>query len=239
MKCAVILPTYNEAENIAAMLKNLRAVQNGLEIIVCDDHSPDGTAETARAADPAARVLLHEGPKGLSHSVVQGFQSADAEILICMDSDGQHRPEDLPAVIAAAEQHGFAVGSRFVPGGGFTERWNPFRLFVSRASALLAKLFLGTKLRDPMSGFFAVKREIFLRALPHLNPTGFKIMLEMAAIATAQNPALKIQEVPIRFALRQAGESKTSFRVARQYLRMLFECRKTCRALRRKEHCGK
>lgn len=229
---SLVFPTYNEAENIGKTISAIRALNiPDLEIIVCDDHSPDGTAEAAKKADPETNVLLHEGPRGLSASVVYGFERAKGDLLICMDADGQHRPEDLPAVIQDALTSGFAVGSRFVPGGGFQERWSAFRLFVSRASALLAKIFLGTKLHDPMSGFFAVRKEIFLSTLPYLNQGGFKIMLEMASIATALNKDLQIRETPIRFALRHAGESKTSARIAFQYLVMLFACRKVRKKL--------
>ena len=231
---SVILPSYNEAESIGSTVRALRSLNlPDLEIIVCDDHSPDHTIDAVRAADPLAVPLTHEGPRGLSASVVYGFEHAEGDILVCMDADGQHRPEDLPAVAAAAEECGFAVGSRFVAGGGFEEKWSPFRLFVSRASALLAKMFLGTPLRDPMSGFFAVKRTVFEAARPHLSPAGFKIMLEMAAVASVQDPALEIREVPIRFALRKAGASKASARIAFQYLGMLFACRRMCAELRK------
>lgn len=230
MLISIVLPTYMEAASIGTTLKKLRAaaVSEPLEIIVCDDHSPDKTLDAVRSADPDAIPLEHEGPRGLSASVVYGFERAKGDILVCMDADGQHRPEDLPAVIRAAKTAGFSVGSRFVSGGGFQERWSLCRLFVSRSSALLAKLFLGTPLRDPMSGFFAMKREIFLAVRPYLNLSGFKIMLESAAIASALDPALKIEEVPIQFALRKAGTSKTSATIAFQYLAMLFACRKTC-----------
>ncbi len=229
---SLIFPTYNESESIAETLKNIRSLQiPALEIIVCDDHSPDHTLEAAAAADSDAVLLTHDGPKGLSPSVIYAFKQAKGDILVCMDADGQHRPADLPALIQAIEKSGFAVGSRFVPGGGFQDKWPWYRLLVSRVSAWLAKVFLHTEIRDPMSGFFGLKRDIFLKILPCTDPGGFKIMLELATFANALIRDLQITEVPILFANRKAGKSKASIRIGMQYLRMLFSCRKRLKQL--------
>ena len=229
---SVILPSYNEAESIGNTVRALRGLAiPDLEIIVCDDHSPDHTLDAVRAADPLAVPLTHEGPRGLSASVVYGFEHAEGDLLVCMDADGQHRPEDLPAVAGAAEQCGFAVGSRFVAGGGFQEKWSPFRLFVSRTSALLAKMFLGTRLHDPMSGFFAVKRAVFEAARPHLSPAGFKIMLELLFLLTRRG-GFRVGEYGITFGKRIHGKSKLSMRVIWEYLGMLIRLRRQLKGKR-------
>ncbi len=226
---SIILPTYNEAENIAPMCGKLFALGiPGLEVIVADDHSPDGTAEAAErfAAETKlpVRVVRHEGPRGLSPSVVCGFDGSKAEILVCMDADGQHRPEDLPSVLKAVrEGAALAVGSRHVPGGGFTERWNWFRSLASSAAALAAKVCLGIGLRDPMSGFFALRRADWESIRGHMSPEGFKVMLEIAFLLKLRGNA-EIVECPIQFAMREKGKSKLSDKVVFQYLAMLLRC---------------
>ena len=240
MNVSVILPTFREKENIAGMIRALDALHlNGLEIIVADDHSPDGTAEAAMEAagtvSTPVRVEQNPGPRGLSPSVVHGFAKASGDILVCMDADGQHRPEDLPGLLAEFERDpapALVVGSRHVPGGGFTEKWNLFRVMCSDGAAFAARLVLGVPLNDPMSGFFAVRRDAYERVAPHLSPTGFKIMLELAFLFTLTK-CDAIVEHPITFAMRQHGESKLSGRVMAQYLAMLWRCFRTRPSLRK------
>ena len=241
MNVSVILPTFREKENIAGMIRALDALHlNGLEIIVADDHSPDGTAEAAMEAagtvSTPVRVEQNPGPRGLSPSVVHGFAKASGDILVCMDADGQHRPEDLPGLLAEFVRDpapALIVGSRHVPGGGFTEKWNLFRVMCSDGAAFAARLVLGGPLNDPMSGFFAVRRDAYERVAPHLSPVGFKIMLELAFLFTLTK-CDAIVEHPITFAMRQHGESKLSGRVMAQYLAMLWRCFRTRSSLRKK-----
>ena len=241
MNVSVILPTFREKENIAGMIRTLDALHlDGLEIIVADDHSPDGTEEaaleTAKTLRTPVRVEQNPGPKGLSPSVVHGFEKASGDILVCMDADGQHRPEDLPGLLAEFERDpapALVVGSRHVPGGGFTEKWNLFRVMCSDGAAFAARLVLGITLKDPMSGFFAIRRDSFDRVKNCLSPEGFKIMLELAFLLSLTGRD-KVLEHPITFAMRKHGESKLSGRVIAQYLAMLWRCVRTRPALRKK-----
>ena len=241
MNVSVILPTFREKENIAGMLRALDALRlPGLEIIVADDHSPDGTEEaaleTAQTLRMPVRVEQNPGPKGLSPSVVHGFAKAGGDILVCMDADGQHRPEDLPGLLAEFDRTpapALVVGSRHVPGGGFTEKWNIFRVMCSDGAAFAARLVLGVPLNDPMSGFFAVRRDAYERVAPYLSPVGFKIMLELAFLFSLTK-CDGIVEHPITFAMRKHGESKLSGRVMAQYLAMLWRCFRARPALRKK-----
>ena len=240
MTVSIILPTFREKESIPAMLRALDALRlPDCEIIVADDHSPDGTEEaaleTAKTLRTPVRVEQNPGPRGLSPSVVHGFAKASGEILVCMDADGQHRPEDLPGLLAEFEHDpapALVIGSRHVPGGGFTEKWNLFRVMCSAGAAVAARLVLGVPVNDPMSGFFAVRRDAYERVAPHLSPAGFKIMLELAFLFSLTKRDA-IVEHPITFAMRKQGERKLSGRVMAQYLAMLWRCFRTRPALRK------
>ena len=239
--CSVILPTFREKDSIPAMLRSLDALGlPGLEIVVADDHSPDGTEkaalETAKTMRTPVRVEQNPGKRGLAPSVVHGFEKATGDILVCMDADGQHRPEDLPELLAEFDRDpelSMAIGSRHVPGGGFTEKWNLFRVMCSDGAAFAARLALGITLKDPMSGFFAIRRDAFDRVKPCLSPEGFKIMLELAFLLSLTGRD-KVLEHPITFAMRKYGESKLSGRVIVQYLAMLLRFMRTKKTLRRR-----
>ena len=239
--CSVILPTFREKDSIPAMLRSLDALGlPGLEIVVADDHSPDGTEkaalETAKTMRTPVRVEQNPGKRGLAPSVVHGFEKATGDILVCMDADGQHRPEDLPGLLAEFDRDpelSMAIGSRHVPGGGFTEKWNLFRVMCSDGAAFAARLALGITLKDPMSGFFAIRRDAFDRVKPCLSPEGFKIMLELAFLLSLTGRD-KVLEHPITFAMRKYGESKLSGRVIVQYLAMLLRFMRTKKTLRRR-----
>ncbi len=241
MTVSVVLPTFREKESIPAMLRALDALNlPDLEIIVADDHSPDGTEaaalETAKTLRTSVRVEQNPGARGLAPSVVHGFSKASGEILVCMDADGQHRPEDLPGLLAEFDRDpalSMVIGSRHVPGGGFTEKWNLFRVMCSDGAAFMARLALGISLKDPMSGFFAIRREAFDRVKSCLSPEGFKIMLELAFLLSLTGHD-KVLEHPITFAMRKHGESKLSGRVIAQYLAMLGRFVRTKKAIRRR-----
>jgi dolichol-phosphate mannosyltransferase len=238
---SVVLPTFREKDSIAPMLCALDALDlPGLEVIVADDHSPDGTEEaaleTAKTLRIPVRVEQNPGVRGLAPSVVHGFSKANGEILICMDADGQHRPEDLPGLLAEFDRDpelSMVIGSRHVPGGGFTEKWNLFRVMCSDGAAFAARLVLGITLKDPMSGFFAIRRSAFDRVKSCLSPEGFKIMLELAFLLSLTG-CDEVSEHPITFAMRKHGESKLSGRVIVQYLAMLMRFARTKRSLRRR-----
>ena len=238
---SVILPTFREKDSISPMLRALDALNlSGLEIIVADDHSPDGTEEaaleTAKTLKAPVRVEQNPGVRGLAPSVVHGFSKANGDILVCMDADGQHRPEDLPGLLAEFERDpalSMVVGSRHVPGGGFTEKWNLFRVMCSDGAAFAARLVLGITLKDPMSGFFAIRRSAYDCVKSCLLPEGFKIMLELAFLLSLTGRD-RVLEHPITFAMRKQGESKLSGRVIVQYLAMLVRFVRVKGSIRRK-----
>lgn len=163
---SLILPTYNEAENLPGLLEEIEGAMGDIpfEMIVVDDDSPDRTWEVAELlADdrPYLRVLRRMGRRGLSSAVIEGFRMAQGDVLVAMDSDGQHDPLLLPRLYAAIRSGvGVALGSRYVPGGS-VEGWARARHWLSYIATGLAWLVTRTRVKDPMSGFFAIDRRLF------------------------------------------------------------------------------
>jgi dolichol-phosphate mannosyltransferase len=222
-KFGLVIPTLNEAGNIPVLLDRINTALEPLqidhELIIVDDDSTDGTAEVAQeyaARDSRVKVFVRRGQKGLAGAVIHGWEHTDAELLGVIDADLQHPPEVLPALIAAIRKGAdIAIASRYVNGNGVGE-WNKFRLFVSRCGTLAtAPLQRNVKVKDPLSGFFAVRREC-IESLK-LQPEGFKILLEIL-VKGRINSAV---EVPFQFGSRHSGESKASVRVALQYFSLL------------------
>ena len=237
-RITVVLPTYNEAENIVNTIRDILEQDiPGLDIIVADDASQDGTLQKVSeysGGNERIRGYAHPPPRGLSPSVVDAFDLSDSDILCCMDADGQHRAEDLRKIVEKFNDGtvGMVVGSRYTENGGFAEKWNFFRRFASRTATLMAQIFLKVPLKDPMSGFFAIRRSEYQKVRPFLDPAGFKIMLEIAWLLNLSNSG-KITEVPIIFAMRRRGESKLSGKVIREYLKMLLACMLKKRTVKR------
>ncbi|MDD4003627.1 MAG: glycosyltransferase [Elusimicrobiaceae bacterium] len=224
---SLIIPTLNEADNIAELVRRVHAALPliGHEIIVVDDASPDGTGRIVRKlseTDPAVRLLLRETGFGLSSAVIDGFKIARGRFLGVMDADLSHDAAILPELVRGVELGAqLAVGSRRVPGGG-ADKWPWHRKLYSNAATWAARLWLGTAISDPMSGYFIVRREVFEEIAGSLNPKGYKILLEIATRAGVS----AVLEVPFVFRDRRQGYSKLSGRVASQYLEMLWDLRK-------------
>lgn len=217
---SLILPTYNEAENLPGLLEEIEGVLRDIpfEVIVVDDDSPDRTWEVAEllAEDrPYFRVLRRVHRRGLSSAVLDGLRLAHGDILAVMDSDGQHDPQLLPRLYAAVQRKGgVAIGSRYVPGGS-VEGWARARHTLSYIATGLAWLVTRCRVKDPMSGFFAMDRQLFLSLADSLRPQGFKILLEILATIPS---GTCVQELPLVFRLRRRGKSKLSLAVEWQYL---------------------
>lgn len=168
---SLIVPTYNERDNVVPLLDQVRAAlaDRAFEIWVVDDDSPDETwrvAEAYGAAHPEVAVLRRRGERGLSAAVVEGFRHARGAVLAVMDADLSHDPALLPALIDAVEGGAdVAVGSRRVPGGG-ADVWPWYRRLASDAATHLARRVLDLSLADPMSGYFALRREVFEAVRP-------------------------------------------------------------------------
>jgi len=220
LRLAVIIPTFNEAENVEPLLQRLAlALQDvAWEAIFVDDGSTDSTAAilTAIAAnDPRVHLIRRFGRRGLSTAVVEGMLASAAPVFAVIDADLQHDESILPKLLAAIADEGadLAVGTRYAQGGS-TGEWQKARLRMSRAATKAASALLHVRLSDPMSGFFAIRREAFMASLPNLSSLGYKILLDI--VASSPKP-LSIHEEPYRFRPRAAGESKLDAAIAFEY----------------------
>ncbi len=222
---AVIIPVMNEAANVRPLLALLDSALAGFEweAIFVDDNSTDGTADIVREigrTNLRVRVLQRIGRRGLASAVIEGMLASAAPVLAVIDGDLQHDERLLPELYrAVAEGADVAVASRYLPQGGMGD-WSVHRQKASRFATRAAHLVTGTRISDPMSGFFVVSREALTAALPRLSGGGFKILLDILASSPR---ALRIAEFPYQFRLRQAGESKLDARTIIDYGMLLIE----------------
>lgn len=222
MTLSVIIPTYNERDNIQPLVERIHHTLSGrdYEVVFIDDDSRDGTAETIHALETGfpVRVVVRKDKKGLASAVVDGIGYAEGELLAVMDADQQHPPEVLPALLKAIEDGAdIAVASRYVKGGG-SLGLGFIRKLASRGAGLIAHIALPEirPVHDPMSGFFALRRQVVDGV--ELKPTGYKILLEILVRGHYQN----LVEVPYVFALREKGTSKLNFRQQLDYLKHVY-----------------
>lgn len=219
MNACVVVPTYNERENIKPLLERLRKVGiPGLNVLFVDDSSPDGTAEAIRgemAKDPAVHLLVRSGKKGIGSAHITGFSEAmknlGAEILLEMDADLQQPPEKIPDLIASvASGADVAVASRKVEGGGAVG-WSIWRRAVSRGANFYARVLLGIPVRDCTSGFRALNRKAAL-ALVESEAQASEYYFQVASLYLLKRLGMKMAEIPFVFGGRTAGRSKLSTR---------------------------
>jgi dolichol-phosphate mannosyltransferase len=223
-KLALVIPTLREASNLRSLLGHVRSVLDPLnieyEILVIDDDSRDGTTEIVSAAaqtDERVRLLVREGQRGLSGAILHGWRHTDAAILGVMDADMQHPPELLPSLLAAIlAGRDLAIASRYA-GGGALGKWNRTRRVISAAAVSVTWPIQRTGLRakDPMSGFFLVRRDC-LSQVP-FQPFGFKLLLEILVRARIRS----VEEIPFSFGSRCHGDSKANLKVAVDFARLL------------------
>jgi dolichol-phosphate mannosyltransferase len=237
----LFLPTYNEVGNlegiVRAVAKRLQRVAPGdWRLLVVDDDSPDGTGELAdRLAQklPGLEVLHRPGKDGLGKAYAAGFDYAlarGAELVTVMDADFSHDPEHLPALIAAAAEGDLVLGSRYVDGGKIVN-WPPLRRLLSRAGSLYARTLLGVQIADLTSGFRCVRRTVLETVEPRtLQAQGYVFNIELTYRALLAG--FRVDEIPICFRDREAGESKLSLADAFEALLLVPELRRRARRWR-------
>jgi dolichol-phosphate mannosyltransferase len=225
---SVIVPTFNERDNVEPLLLRLEAALCGIEweVIYVDDDSPDGTANKIRSlayANPRTRCIQRIGRRGLSTAVIEGMLSSSAPYLAVIDADLQHDEMVLPRMLDAIKAHDFdiVVGSRYAAGGGIGE-WDRRRVAISGVAARLARLLVPVELSDPMSGFFLISRSAFERAARRLSGQGFKILVDLFASTPVP---YRFAEIPYVFRQRLHGNSKLDSLVAWEYLMLLIDKR--------------
>ncbi|MDT8447969.1 MAG: glycosyltransferase family 2 protein [bacterium] len=223
IKLSVIIPTYNERENIGLLIERLILLLEpvaSFEIIVADDNSPDQTWERVAQLgekDPRIRIIRRFGERGLAPAVIEGFHNARGKILAVLDADLQHDENLLVPMLEAMSEQDIVVGSRMVEGGAM-ENWSLLRRLVSAVATKMAHWVLHCDIKDPMSGFFMLRQSLFAQIAPKLDAQGFKILI--AILAQAQGA--RVTELGYHFRLRQHGESKLSSKVIFDYLAALY-----------------
>lgn len=218
---SVIIPTFQEAKNIPELAHLFSKVNFGareFEVILVDDNSQDGTQEIVQDLAkefPWLRLIVRKGPKGLSESVMEGFSHAKNPLCVVMDADLSHPPAKIPEMLAllSTPTVDLVIGSRYVKGGESDESWPINRKIFSRLAAFFARVLIGVPVKDPLSGFLALKKSTY-QAGKKLQPIGWKIGLEIMVKCRCKN----IQEVPIHFSERAHGVSKLSFKVVLEYV---------------------
>jgi len=217
-KVTVVIPTYNEAENIPAIVAELLSLDvNNLNVLIVDDNSPDGTGEIAeqlRARHPERIQVLHRtGKRGLGRAYITGFRqalAAGADYIVQMDADFSHSPAYIPVFLSKMADWDVVVGSRYVRGGKLDERWSWWRHFLSWwANAVYARLILGLQVRDATAGFKCWRRQVLEAIdLNGIRSGGYVFQIEMAYLA--EKLGFRVLEVPIYFEDRRIGHSKMS-----------------------------
>jgi len=221
----VVIPTYDEASNLAWIVGRLRAAQPDVDVLVVDDSSPDGTgaiADELAAADPAVSVLHRTTKAGLGAAYLHGFQVALAagyDVIGEMDADGSHQPEQLDRLLTALLSADLVIGSRWVPGGSVVN-WPRRRELLSRGGNLYVRLLLGVGVKDATAGYRLFRRTTLEKIdLDAVESTGYVFQTDMVARTLAAG--LTVREVPIEFVERVRGDSKMSGAVAVESLKRI------------------
>jgi dolichol-phosphate mannosyltransferase len=211
LQLSVIIPTFNERENVTPLFERLKLALSGIawEAVYVDDNSPDGTAAVVRdlaLTDPRARCLRRIGRRGLSGACIEGILSSSAAYVAVIDADLQHDETQLGKMLGILQKGDadLVVGSRYVAGGS-ADSFNKQRAGASALATGIARKVLRVDVADPMSGFFMIRRDRFEQLAPQLSTQGFKILLDV--VATARG-SLRIKEIPYTFGARLHGESK-------------------------------
>jgi dolichol-phosphate mannosyltransferase len=222
---SVVVPTFNERDNVTTLFRRLEATLAGVawEVIFVDDDSPDGTWDVVRALareDCRVRCIRRVGRRGLSGACIDGILASSAPWAAVIDADLQHDETQLPRMLALLQdgKTELVVGSRYVEGGS-AESFNKQRAGASALATAVAKRVLPVKIADPMSGFFMIRRDRFEELAPRLSTHGFKILLDIVATAHGD---LRVTEIPYTFGSRLHGESKLDAMVALDFLGLVL-----------------
>ena len=221
-RVVVVIPTYNEADNLEWLVERLRRAQPAVDVLVVDDGSPDGTGELAdrmAAADPRVTVLHRTAKEGLGAAYLHGFAVAldrGYDVVGEMDADGSHQPEQLERLLVALREADLVIGSRWVPGGSVVN-WPLGRQLLSRGGNLYTRLLLGIPVRDATAGFRLFRRTTLERVgLDEVDSLGYVFQADLAF--RTLRLGLRVVEVPIEFVERERGDSKMSRQVATESL---------------------
>ena len=236
IKLSIIIPTYNEVENLPILLEKLNNLLKDLshEIIVVDDNSPDRTWQVAQSLNKKnnnLHVIRRMNDKGLGSAVVTGMATSRGEYLLVMDADLQHDENIIPEMLAALDtgvldlnkkniKYDIAIGSRLVGVGGYGE-FSFIRKLMSKVATFITQILIRLPVKDPMSGFFIITRKLYEEKIEKINPLGFKILMEFLG----HSPEANILEIPYTFKNRIHGQTKLSAGVVRHFFMALWNLR--------------
>jgi dolichol-phosphate mannosyltransferase len=225
LRCLVIVPTYNEIENVTEIIDAICAQGNHFEVLIVDDNSPDGTAnvvEKIQQKNNKVHLLKRAGKLGLGTAYIAGFKYGlvhNFDFIFEMDADFSHNPTDLPRLLNACVTEGadFAVGSRYVKGGGISN-WSKYRLVLSYGASMYVRAITWMPIKDPTAGFICYKADVLRHiSLDEVKFTGYAFQIEMKYAAHLKG--YKWKEVPIVFSDRIKGESKMSANIVSEALK--------------------
>ena len=222
-KLSIIAPAFREAVNIPSLVKGISCVLKTVipewELIIVDDNSKDGiisVCESLREKGFPLKLVVRKNKRGLATAVLEGFKEAKAPVLVVMDADLSHPPATIPSLYQAIQNGAdFAIGSRYITGGGTDDKWTVYRYLNSKIASQLAMPLVAVS--DPMSGFFALPRALWERC-EDISPVGYKIGLELLVKCKPQN----FIEIPIHFRTRKLGKSKLTIKQQLLYLYHLY-----------------
>ena len=216
MKTLVVMPTYNEAKSLTRTVEELLSVVEGVDVLIVDDNSPDGTAQIADSlalGNPRVKVLHRGRKQGLGPAYLEGFNHAfdnEYNTVVEMDADGSHRAEDLSKLLVEIHHADLVIGSRWIAGGS-VQNWPLSRMFLSRFGNLYARVMLGTSIRDMTSGFRAYRVDFLKKLIADpVSSQGYSFQVELAYRAAKSG---QVTEVPITFVERTEGSSKMTLRI--------------------------
>jgi len=238
LKTIIVLPTYNEKENLALMIEALFALNlDNLHILVVDDNSPDGTGKIAddfASRNPKVSVLHRQEKNGLGQAYIAGFKQAlkmDADYIIQMDCDFSHQPKYIPDLLKAIETNDLVLGSRFAKGGSVDENWSVYRkLLTWFANRVYTPTILGIPVRDATGGYRIWRRNTLIGLdLNRIRSSGYVFQVEMAYVTCRLG--FRVAEIPIYFPDRELGESKMDIRIQIEAAARVWQVRQRHRNL--------
>ncbi|MCF7858721.1 MAG: polyprenol monophosphomannose synthase [Candidatus Cloacimonetes bacterium] len=227
MKTLVIIPTFNEAENVSAIIDEVLLQNNNLEVLIVDDNSPDGTSELVKTKQKKIKrlhLLEREGKLGLGSAYVAGFKYAlenDYDYIFEMDADFSHDPKDIPRILKEMEYNDLVIGSRYIKGINVVN-WPLRRLLLSFFAAQYARFITGMRINDPTGGFKCFRREVLANInLDDILSDGYSFQIEMNFRTWVKK--FRIKEIPIVFTDRRSGQSKMSKKIVREAIIVVWK----------------
>lgn len=217
-KYLVVIPTYNEEQNISKLISKIKDIDENLHVLVVDDNSPDGTAQRVQELAkklPNLNLICRKNERGYGRACQEGFDYGlrqKFDYLLSMDADLSHNPEAIPQLLEKAERFDIVVGSRYIEGGQIVASWSWWRRLVSRSGNRIARFALGLPVKDCTSGYRCYRKEVLENIkLEEIESEGYSFLIEL--LYQAYNKGYQISEVPITYVDRECGKSKLSRRI--------------------------